>query len=452
MDSLKDLTAEELDANRDADGNTGRQVLLARKRLNRSDPKAFPMGKNFYCDFRLTFQNKNKPKDFLIKGDDDGSVSTPLLEAMVVFKKTGNRAPFASSLQFLSQVSRADVLGILRWGLDLKPCQNNNHMRFALDVVRCVQRLEWEKRFAYEVMVVQQWMDTTLCFLYSKTRGADAKPSAFIAVHSDVVYAVLPREDVAIVLAHKGSFGLIKHNLIATVQSKLGQLLFGACLHGVLSEVVRDMIDEPLTELLKKDKITVQSCREAQASVHDKIMAIGYMALLPDKRFVEMSYRGRPFTKPVKCLMEQVECTFAAALRGRATACGDLVPLFCEDDLADPAFEGVKGQIDRAVLAPWENARRQANSGLGQSKDSATILAFLKQTAMSLVAVDRTIEVDMAFMKAMEGEAGTDAMQKKVTSMLPGPGRTVDLAKTVAELRKFQKSDMCIFCGEGAQG
>lgn len=118
-DSLKGMRPEEIDGNRDEHGKTLRDVVTERKRLNREDPHKFPCGLKFYQEVRNKFQTKDRPIDHLVSDDTDGAISSSMLQAMVIYKKSGNRAPLAGCMALLEEVSRAEVVGILRWALGL---------------------------------------------------------------------------------------------------------------------------------------------------------------------------------------------------------------------------------------------------------------------------------------------------------------------------------------------
>ena len=101
-DSLEDLLPEEIDGHRNAQGQT---VVTQRKRLHREDPAHFPIGAKFYAEVRRAFKRQPASAQLLQPRDDDGDVTPMLLSAMVAFKKTGNRSPFAGCLRLLEEIS-----------------------------------------------------------------------------------------------------------------------------------------------------------------------------------------------------------------------------------------------------------------------------------------------------------------------------------------------------------
>eukprot|EP00812_Abedinium_dasypus_P011907 NODE_5448_length_581_cov_256.060837.p1 GENE.NODE_5448_length_581_cov_256.060837~~NODE_5448_length_581_cov_256.060837.p1 ORF type:complete len:132 (-),score=38.82 NODE_5448_length_581_cov_256.060837:123-518(-) len=54
-DNFPDADATVLDEKVDVNGMTLRQAVAARKRLNRTDPKSFPMGGHFYKEMRTKY-------------------------------------------------------------------------------------------------------------------------------------------------------------------------------------------------------------------------------------------------------------------------------------------------------------------------------------------------------------------------------------------------------------
>lgn len=451
-DSLKGMLPQEIDGNRDEEGRTLREVVAARKRLNRTDPVKWPCGQKFYQEVRVKFQNKGRPQDLLVTDDTDGDIAPCLLQGMLTYKKSGNRAPFAGCLTLLEKASRADLVGVLRWALELRPTASAEQLKYGMDVARFITRLELQVKYAADVEVMRDWFDTLLLHVYSRTKGDHNKPSVFLKIHASLVYLVLPKEATEKIISHTGSFTKVEAELLEASHSKLGMALFGSSLHAVLDELVTIEIDAALKELFELKSISRDDVDAAQKALLEKLEGTACASSLPDKRLVKMSYRKRVFDMPVKCIMEHVEAAFACALKGAACACKELPALFCEDSLVDLTYAGRKGQIDDDVLEPWRQARERANSGLGPSKDSENILDFLAKQEAQLTSVDRTFRTDIAFVKGMVGLAGEQALEAKVLSILPDEERTVTLQKAFEQLQALQTTDLHTFCSLAAQG
>jgi hypothetical protein len=88
-------------------------------------------------------------------------------------------------------------------------------------------------------------------------------------------------------------------------------------------------------------------------------------------------------------LQEEVDVRIQCMLRSVAASCGDLVPLFCEESLADPKFKGKAGHVDKALLAASHAARSAANKLLAgdAATDGDTVKAPLLNLMSPIVSV-----------------------------------------------------------------
>jgi hypothetical protein len=151
----------------------------------------------------------------------------------------------------------------------------------------------------------------------------------FINIHSDIVFLVMPRVPAMMIVQHGGAFMALQSELLEVTATKIGRALFGSALHGVLGEMLQTTIDQAVGEVLKLDLINSEIFLNAQKKVMGYLLENQFVKVLPDKRMVKLHYRGRQFHRPVRCLLEQMEAAFIGGMKGAATACGDLVPLFC---------------------------------------------------------------------------------------------------------------------------
>lgn len=255
-DSLKDLSPEEIDGHRNLQGHTARELIAQRKRDHRRDPRTFPCGAKFYAEVRRAFKHPSAAALHLAARDDDGEVSRMLLDAMVTWKKTGNRSPFAGCLRLIEQVTRADLIGVLRWALELKPTVSAEQLRCSLAAARFAARMDMATHWPHELAAIADWLDELLLHMWSTCKGAMQRPSAFIHQHRDIIYLVLPLEATKRILAHTGSCCAVQPQLLLASQSRLGMALFGSCLHGVLGEKVQFDIEQGIVALVLLGKVT----------------------------------------------------------------------------------------------------------------------------------------------------------------------------------------------------
>ena len=109
--------------------------------------------------------------------------------------------------------------------------------------------------------------------------------------------------------------------------------------------------------------------RATTKKLMDSLSANVYYNMLPDKRLVQLTYRGVTCGMPVKSFMEQVEVSIAATLKGTARVAADIPALLVEDELVQLVKLKPKvGQIDEGLLKPWRKVRVKANADLGTEK------------------------------------------------------------------------------------
>ena len=438
---MKDLLPEEIDGHRNAQGQTAREVVTQRKRLHREDPAHFTIVAKFYAEVRRAFKRQPASAQLLQPRDDDGDVTPMLLSAMVAFKKTGNRSPFAGCLRLLDEISRADLIGVLRWALELRPTVSAEQLRCALAVARFIARLELPTRWPQEVGAVSQWLDELMLHLWSSSKGPMQRPSTFIHQHRDVIFLVLPMEATQQILMHKGHFCGVERQLLQASQSRLGMALFGACLHGVLGERVQFCIEQGIVALLGEGTITAASMQLAQNRVLKDLMGFSFTTMLQEKRSVRFCYRGRPFHLTVKSLAEEVELSFACWLKDWASACRLIPALCCEAELGlERTSPREKLDLAEDIVQPWQDARVAANAALASTKDASSILDHLSKREHSYTVIDNTFRLEVGFLKAMQGAAGEEALKARILDILAGPLNKTTTVKTAAtELLALQK-------------
>jgi len=174
---------------------------------------------------------------------------------------------------------------------------------------------------------------------------------------------------------------------------------------------------------------------------------------LPDRRKVELSYRGCTFQCTITCLGDEVEHKFNVELKAHAAA-NNLIPkLFCEEDLVDKV--GCKEiAIHDAILRGPRAARTAANLGLQgeKGKDGATIAAYLAKKEKNLVAIDSMWKVDAQWMTSMVGEAGERRLEQKCLELLPTASKDMTLTNCIQKVQALRDSPLCAFCSSAAQG
>ena len=81
--------------------------------------------------------------------------------------------------------------------------------------------------------------------------------------------------------------------------------------------------------------ITQEMVMEVKKKCLEELEAMPCYAHIPAKREVLLNYRGISFNIKVRSVSEQVDLSVSCLLKSLATATGQLIPLYCENDLVD---------------------------------------------------------------------------------------------------------------------
>lgn len=148
------------------------------------------------------------------------------------------------------------------------------------------------------------------------------------------------------------------------------------------------------------------------------------MDRLLDKRIVRVSCRGVALKVHVKCIHKQVELMFWAAIREAAVEMHVLLPLMCENELAQECVAAPTATIGAGLVAAAAAARSTCNRTLvaKDQKDGPSVKADLMKQEVALSATGASFQIEVQFSKEMVGAGGEAALQAKVLEGLRGRG------------------------------
>ena len=160
--------------------------------------------------------------------------------------------------------------------------------------------------------------------------------------------------------------------------SNIGRRLFGFAVQQVLSSLVAIKMEETLHQLREKPIITTSTIMSAKKSMMLKVDAMQNIDTLPAKRAIKVEYRGVEVSIKISGIAEEFDMRAAALIKSEAASCGDLTPLFCENELVKDKSKGTKGKIHPDLLKQVNEARQVANDDLqgDACRDGETIKAF----------------------------------------------------------------------------
>lgn len=137
-ENLKLWTSTEIDANRDDDRWTARDRIIQRKLLSHANPRKLTMGKAFFDYLKQTFRSAEAPENQLVAAGGDGPIQTKLLEAMVAYKRTGDRPPMPHGLSLVKGVNSTEatcLMGIVQRVVPQRLVAGGAHRRATFEVL-----------------------------------------------------------------------------------------------------------------------------------------------------------------------------------------------------------------------------------------------------------------------------------------------------------------------------
>jgi len=121
------------------------------------------MGSKYYAKIKDLYQTEDSPQKLLTVKDDKEEISPALLKAIVSSQaKQPNRQPMLGYLNTADKPNQKELVGILRWGLDLRPSSSAEQLRCCLDLMRYVARLKLAALFKDEMEIMRNHFDETL--------------------------------------------------------------------------------------------------------------------------------------------------------------------------------------------------------------------------------------------------------------------------------------------------
>jgi len=180
----------------------------------------------------------------------------------------------------------------------------------------------------------------------------------------------------------------------------------------------------------RQDKhITKDVFEQTSLAGREAIEALPNLDLLPQRRTVELRYRGTPFECKVSSPLEELSLKLSCYIRGLAVEKGSLKPLWVEDQLIPFGFTMGKGTVDRALLEEAKVARALAESLVrDQGHQSADLIAeVIRVKANTLTSLDRLFKIELQFMKEMLGSAGERRLLEEILKLMPSEQNKVSL-------------------------
>ena len=454
-DNLHGWDAKQLDGPRDDDGFTGRQRIWVIKLLHHIDCQRFPIGKNFFKDFKITFQADSSPQKLLKPADNSEEVGKTLMDAMIQYKETGNRSKMLNAIMLLECANSIEACGICQFALEVKASSSSEQLRISKLLVAVFVELEFRKKHPGVFCHMKSWLDDLFCHLHSSQKGCVKSPRDFYECHPAAVL-LLPIDETNEIKDIEEDYSKHEPSVITVMGScDLGARLYGGVVEQLLGQKVNKICNTDVKALMTRNVITAANLLAAKRATVKKIQAMDGMTYLPEKRTIQLIYRGTPYKQHLKGLWSQVETVYDNEWRAVATAVGDLTPTLCENDLvADPTTNFKKGKIAKEVYKATDLMRKHINRQVSATTkgDGASVADFFKAEETKLLGQDAGALMECEFFKGMVGDGGELALEQNVMKQLPSNEQHKSLDDVQRAMRVIQTSALYKFTGAGPQG
>ena len=438
------------------EGLTLRETILRDKRKSRMS-NDFPMGAHYYGELRKKFGCSSQVANQLQVEDEHQEVSPPLLQAFTDLKaSTPKRGALLQWLATADACNQKEYTGLLRATLEQRPMVSTAHMNLVTAIMKYIVRTSLNIKHKAMTFHMQKQFDTALVAKYVGMRKDGVTTKTFVELNTDIMVLVMPNmQDLTAVLSATNSWTPYKKQLGRVVESSmLGKHMFGFAQVHIICEDIEAFMD---IEIAKS-----QPARWNQERIHEmrkyciaEVQKMKGIDLLPTNRIITLKYRRLKIKLPVTSIYEEFEYRKEAMLRQMAVRMKGVPPLLCENGLVDDAGDAGPIAIEVDLLKACSAARVMANSFFGDEGwcSGESIRGLLQQKKPILRQLDSCWAIEEAFIEAMCGEGGEDALKQRILDSLPNPQKgTFSMATSMQKLQEVRNSDLCRFVSRSAQG
>ena len=456
---LKDHFADFQEVNIDVilfNNLTLRQTLTRDKRSQKSGNDEITMGKNYYQVLRSRFEGQSSSMARLAVKDSSQEVRPDLRLAMKAFKsRPCNREPMLYWMRENKYLCNKETVGIAKSVITTKAALGTTHSEYVLSCMRWFQENNVAALEPEVFAVVRPHFDESLAFVWGELKKDSVKLKVFWDVHGPIASMVVPSDDVDKLLAAEGEWTTYRMELERVCSSGiLGKKMFSQ-FHGL---VVADSVKRIMTAFSLSiaslpciSKAAVTPIKDLSATT---ISELSGLELLPMRREVQILYRGIPCTHTIISIQDELDRRLMSEAKGRAAQSGALVLLMFEDVLVPESGKKTLTAVDSDMVDAANHARKKANSLILSETDKAdgeTALKVLKMKEKILSTLDRSFNIELAFIQSMTGDAGELFLVQKVILCLPADGNPKTTQQSLTEMSAVFASGLYAFPGKSAR-
>ena len=458
-DSLRGMTAAEIDCQLDGAGLTLRQRLTIRKLRNAADKKKYPLGANYYRELRSEFRSPESLEGQLDALTDPAQPLCPeLAHAVQQYRKTGRRSGMAEFLCIDVAPNVSEAVQVMKFANEVAAHVSMESTQLVQALMDYMFNHKFHEQYVEAVKLMGKWLDESLCFMLTKSKGCKQSDEAFVAANRDRLALLLGGDVVDKLASHMGNdSGWMVHStelLGAITKSTVATRLWGHATNRVLVERLDILIDTEMTEMLNGGVVSTATFAAAVSRVVVSARAIDGIAKLPARRKLTLKYRSDTIEVTVQSIKSHAEHYMMSRLREYGLEAGHLSPLLVENSLAAPPLRSpVQGINFRPILADVAAARQlvERHCHANECVAAGDIVAYLAKKEASLVSTCSTFSIEVKWFTAVQGKKGLERIQAEILENLPCEGRVVAAERAMGALNLIKQGGLFKFIDEGNQ-
>eukprot|EP00971_Amphidinium_carterae_P143100 2835354-Amphidinium_carterae.1 len=243
-----------------------------------------------------------------------------------LLKSHPQRGPFRTWMTSLAKCSKAEAIIMAKALMTLNPAALGDQKVTGNLILSTLARLgvqtEWPQIIDACGSKIDAWLTKVLDGINMKLQShgnSGTPPDVFLRENEEVVYMLLPKEEVKAILglATNAKLTECKSEVCSLwAHCELGKALFGGAMRRIACESVESVVMDAMTAV---QSVAVVSEQHVQTVLRDAAKKLQFMAGVDDigKQTVQFTYRGLPIEHCCSTPLDQVEYHLRVCIRER---------------------------------------------------------------------------------------------------------------------------------------
>jgi hypothetical protein len=399
-------------------------------------------GASYNKDRVAEYKDKHSNRQQLKVADESQDMGVEVKAAIAGVRK--GKPDWGPMLHYCKRGDVPNQKELVEWGKILFECSNQNvmHVSVMMEALKALTRWDIRTRFPTELALLHPTLDL-FCTTQFNKHARKRMASNFITLNRNMVAPVMDLSNYDAVEAGDNVETVMKEMNMLLSESKLAraaladkiETAIGKQLYTAMMNEVSKLDGKPINE--DAVKTTLDNMKQAGQAVKNK-------HLLPKKRSILFTFRGREYRVPVDSEFELAEALLWAYIKTR---------LVTNDQAKSCAFEDQvcrtpRGKFDKnlevssGIIAAQELARDNLEElitkpGWSTGKE---LQKRLEASRVDLEGLEGFLKIEIQVFIESCGVAGSEFLREEMLDLCPKPGVPFVVSETVEHLGKMQES------------